>query len=99
MTEYDGSTKSIKALQTRHLAELQTQLAKAQPDRLQSWRTLFLVSLIKAREAQKLSQSQLAVRLGTKQSAISRIESGRGNPSLNTLLTIARALEVSLVLE
>jgi transcriptional regulator with XRE-family HTH domain len=33
------------------------------------------------------------------QSAIARIESGHGNPTLKTLLAIAKALDVDLMLE
>jgi len=62
-------------------------------------KTAFLISLIKARQKQHLSQADLARKLNMQQSAISRIESGKGNPSLKTLLAIAQALNSNLVVE
>ena len=41
-----------------------------------------------------LTQQQLAERVGTSYSRISRIESDRQRTSLNTLLRIARALDL-----
>lgn len=49
-------------------------------------------TLIKKRLAAGLSQSELAKRIGTKQSAISRLESGAYNPTVGMLRKIARAL-------
>lgn len=46
-----------------------------------------------------LSQSELAERCGTTQSAIARLESGRRPPRVDTLLTIAEALECDVKLE
>jgi UDP-N-acetylglucosamine 1-carboxyvinyltransferase len=54
------------------------------------------LSISKAREAAGLSQSQLASRLGTTQSVISRIESGNQNLSLDMLYRIAVVLECHL---
>lgn len=58
-------------------------------------------SLIAARTSARLSQAELASRLGTTQSAIARLESGRVSPSLSTLRRYAEAtgtrLSVSLV--
>ena len=48
--------------------------------------------IIRLRLAQGLSQKELAERVGTKQSAISRIESGDYNPSLEFLNKVAHAL-------
>jgi DNA-binding XRE family transcriptional regulator len=62
-------------------------------------RRQLLMSLIRARRAKKLTQADLADKLGVQQSTIARIESGKGNPGLTTLLRIAKALEVNLVLE
>lgn len=57
-------------------------------------------ALIEARTAASLSQAELATRLGTTQSAIARLESGRVSPSLTTLRRYAEAtgtrLNVSL---
>jgi transcriptional regulator with XRE-family HTH domain len=45
--------------------------------------------LIKARTRAGLSQAELAVRMGTSQSAIARLESGQTLPSTKTLLRYA----------
>lgn len=53
-------------------------------------------SIIDARLKQKMSQKDLADKVGTKQSAISRLESGNYNPSLKLLQKVARALNARL---
>ena len=52
--------------------------------------------LIKKRLQQKLTQAQLAKKIGTKQSAISRLEQGSYNPSLNFLKKVTEALNAEL---
>ena len=47
--------------------------------------------LIRARARAGLSQAELAARMGTSQSAIARLESGRGMPSTRTLGRFAKA--------
>ena len=47
--------------------------------------------LIKARLRARLSQAELAARMGTSQSAVARLESGQTLPSTKTLLRFARA--------
>ena len=47
--------------------------------------------LISARTAAKLSQLELAKKMGTSQSAIARLESGSAKPSLSTLERFAKA--------
>ena len=47
--------------------------------------------LLNARAKAKLSQAQVARRMGTSQSAVARIESGR-SPSLNSLRRYAKAV-------
>ena len=54
--------------------------------------------VIKRRAALGLSQQQLAGRVGTSHSAISRLESGRHKTSVETLQRVAEALGVRLVL-
>ncbi len=64
-----------------------------------------LRQMLKAREAAGLSQAQVAVRMGTKAPAITRLESslssGKHSPSLTTLRRYAQAvgcdLQVKLV--
>ncbi len=50
----------------------------------------------KAREKQKLSQSELAKRIGTKQPHIARLERGSASPRLEILHKIAGALNLHL---
>lgn len=52
--------------------------------------------LIKIRVEQGLSQKELANLIGTKQSAISRLESGDSNPSVVFLIKVAEALGKTL---
>lgn len=51
---------------------------------------------LKKRSEYNLSQKDLAKKMGTKQSAISRFESGRYNPSLEFLERLAKALNSTL---
>ncbi|HLD25248.1 MAG TPA: helix-turn-helix transcriptional regulator [Patescibacteria group bacterium] len=53
-------------------------------------------SMIDKRLAKKLSQQDLAKKMGTKQSAISRLESGQANPSFKFLQKVADALGARL---
>ena len=50
-----------------------------------------LEALIRARTTARLTQAELAQRLGTTQSAIARLEGGRVSPSLVTLRRYAEA--------
>jgi transcriptional regulator with XRE-family HTH domain len=52
----------------------------------------FLNEVLKARAAAGLTQAQVADRIGTTQSAIARLESGAGKPSIATLQRYAGAL-------
>jgi len=52
--------------------------------------------ILKLRKQKKISQAQLAKKLGTKQSNIARIEAGKQNLSIQTLDDIARALKGNL---
>jgi ribosome-binding protein aMBF1 (putative translation factor) len=54
--------------------------------------------VIKHRAAQGISQKELADRVGTSHSAISRLESGRHKTSVETLQRVADALGVRFVL-
>ena len=56
-----------------------------------------VVELLKAaRKAQDITQEDLAARVGTKKSNISRFESGRYNPSLDFLIKVASSLGMQL---
>lgn len=48
-------------------------------------------ALIGARAEAGLTQAELAERMGTTQSAIARMEGGKGRPSTTTLAKVARA--------
>ena len=53
-------------------------------------------ALVRARTAAKLSQAELARRIGTTQSAIARLEGGGVSPSLATLRRYAEATGTKL---
>ncbi len=55
-----------------------------------------LESLVRARREAKLTQAELARRLGTTQSAIARLESGGVSPSIRTLRRYAEAIGARL---
>ena len=55
-----------------------------------------LSSLIAMRNKRKMTQKQLANRMGTTQSALSRFEMGSINPSVKFLKKIAVALDAKL---
>ena len=70
---------------------LQSPEVKAEYDKL---KILYDIKreIIKLRLDQGLSQKELADKVGTKQSAISRLESGEYNPSVEFLSKVANAL-------
>ena len=47
--------------------------------------------IIKARDEQHITQAELALRVGTQKSNISRLESGSYNPSLDFLTKVAKS--------
>lgn len=55
--------------------------------------------IMKARKEQNITQEELARRVGTQKSNISRLESGNYNPSLDFLIKIANALGKNLNVE
>lgn len=50
-----------------------------------------ITEMIKARARSQLSQAEIASRMGTTESAVSRLESGRTKPSTRTLERYAQA--------
>ena len=56
----------------------------------------FIASMIRARREKGISQEDLALRVGTSQGNISRLESGKHNPSLRFLRRVASALDQEL---
>lgn len=55
-------------------------------------------SLISTRLAKKMTQSELAKKVGMKQTAIARLEGGDSNPTYSTLSKIAKALDKKVAL-
>lgn len=68
---------------------------KAEYDRLQP-EFAVIKALIEARKTKGFTQRVLAKEIGTKQSVISRLESGRANPSVAFLKKLAQALNTYL---
>lgn len=58
---------------------------------------LLAKALIQKRLEKRMSQRELAKKLGTSQAVISNIETMSGNPSFNQLNKIARALDSELL--
>lgn len=53
-------------------------------------------SIIEKRLKKEMTQAQLAKKIGTKQSAVARLESGTSNPSMAFLSKVASALDARL---
>ena len=56
-------------------------------------------ALVRARMEANLTQKDLAKKCGIKQGNISRLESGKGNPTIKLLQKVADSLDCDLVLE
>lgn len=56
----------------------------------------FVEMIIRKRLKQGLTQKDLARKIGTKQAAISRLESGKSNPTVSFLRHVAKALDNDL---
>lgn len=56
-------------------------------------------ALIQKRIDRKLTQAALAKKIGTKQTAIARLESGTYNPTVKQLEKIAKALDSTLLIK
>jgi len=83
-------TKTIKA-KTLHARDMANDADyRAEYNALEDEFTL-VSALIQARTRAQLSQSQVASLMGTTESAVSRLESGRVKPSTRTLERYARA--------
>ena len=54
--------------------------------------------IIEARIKKGITQKELARKLGTKQSAIARLESGNANPSIDFLEKTSKALGTKIIL-
>lgn len=71
---------------------------KKEYDRLAP-RYAIISQLIAVRSEKGFTQEELAKRLGTKQSAIARLEAGNVNPSLGFLEKIASVLDTKLIIQ
>ncbi len=58
-----------------------------------------LSQIIEARAAQNMTQEELALRVGTQKSNISRLESGTYNPSLDFITKVAKSLGKEIHIE
>lgn len=56
-------------------------------------------ALIRARIKKNLTQKQLAVKLGTKQSVLSRVENAKTTPTVTFLKRLAEVLNMNLKIE
>ena len=68
---------------------------KAEYDKLQPEFEV-IRAIIRARANTGITQKELAEKMGTKQSVISRLESGNANPSIGFLKKLAAALDTKL---
>ncbi len=75
--------------------KLKDPVFKAEYDKLQP-EFAIIRAVIEARMKKGLTQKALAGRIGTKQSVISRLESGRANPSMAFLQRLAQAFDTNL---
>ena len=66
------------------------------PDREQAIVDTVIARLIEARIKKRISQNRLAELTGLSRSGIRHLEAGETNPTLFTLLKIARALNVKI---
>lgn len=62
-------------------------------------RYALISKLIEARIKKGLTQKELAQKLGTKQSAIARIESGKANPSLRYVEKMTAAMNLKFTIQ
>ncbi len=77
----------------RSLNELIREQREKDPEFAVEFDRLEVARLVRdLRERKKVSQGELAARVGTKQPAIARLESGRVVPKLDLLGKVARAL-------
>ena len=70
---------------------------KAEYDKLEP-EFAVITAILEARVKKHMTQERLAKKIGTKQSAIARVESGKANPSIGFLQKLAEALGKKLVI-
>lgn len=92
---YSLSMKSWKSLKQELL---KNKKVAAEYKRLEP-RYQLISQLMEARIKKGLTQEELAKRVGTKQSAIARLESGNTNPSISFLEKVTKAVDSDLVIQ
>lgn len=90
------NTDLTRAADARARRATRSAAYRAEQERLAPYEELARLA-IKHRAALGLSQEELAERMGTSHSAVSRIESGRHKTSVETLRRLAHALDLRLV--
>ncbi len=85
-------TSSFKQFKTK---ALKNPIVKAEYEALAPEYTV-IKTIIRERTKRGWSQTELAEAIGSRQPVISRLERGDSNPSLQTLVRIAKALDLSL---
>ena len=96
MNEFEGPIGS-SARQASQRRAARSEAYRAERDRLGPYRDVAReVILLRTRAG--LSQEELAGRVGTSKSAIARLESGRHQPTVETLRRVAEALGTTLVI-
>ncbi|MEO7222113.1 MAG: helix-turn-helix transcriptional regulator [Devosia sp.] len=84
------TTKTIKA-KTLHAKDMANDAAYGAEYAALEGEFALVSALIEARTRAQLSQAQVASRMGTTESVVSRLESGRAKPSTRTLERYAKA--------
>ncbi len=95
MTKVKGSTASLNELRDEWMKN---------PEFVREWEALedefaLAETFIAARAKSGLTQEQIAERMGTKQSYVARLESGRTLPSVRTLQKFASATGTKLTVK
>ncbi len=94
MSKAGASFEEVKKLLMKD-EEFKTEYDKLKP------RYDVISQIIEERARQDITQEELALRVGTQKSNISRLESGTYNPSLDFLIKVAHSLgkEIKLTLQ
>jgi len=99
-TANSPKTRDVSPIGSSHESVMRSRMSdpeyRAEFERLAPYEALARI-VIRRRGALGLSQAELAARVGTSHSAISRIESGRHPTTVQTLRRLATALETHLV--
>lgn len=84
--------KQWKSFDSYFKKQLKKPKFRREYEKLQPERVLFR-KIMEARIKKDMTQKKLAAKLNTKQSVISRLETGNGNPSLQFMKRLARAFD------